>query len=176
MGAIDIPQESKKGKGGGAGPAPRDAKVSVAMGGTREMVEKAVGILMNILQYYHDEVTHPGDIHEELEVAERNYRFLIGKGGSEMRHIQNSFKVRVCIPREHSFLRNVAIVGKKDNVEKAKAYIEKSLYYATTASRGRDGGGRDDYEDDEPEEDWMNSIFISGKGPTLKRGGSGVQT
>lgn len=106
----------------------------------------------------HDEVTHPGDIHEELEVAERNYRFLIGKGGSEMRHIQNSFKVKVCIPREHSFLRNVAIVGKKDNVERAKAYIEKSLYYATAPSKGRDGRN-DDYEDDEPEEDWMKSYI-----------------
>merc|ERR1712137_914181 len=156
--AIDIPQESKKGKGGGAGPAPRDAKVSVAVAGTREMVEKAVGILTNILHVYHDEVTHPGDIREELEVAERNYRFLIGKGGSEMRHIQNSFKVRVCIPREHSFLRNVAIVGKKDNVEKAKAYIEKILYYATVQPRGRDGRN-DDYEEEEYEEDWMKQYI-----------------
>jgi hypothetical protein len=50
--------------------------------------------------YGHHELTHPGLAHKEMEIEEWRYRYLIGTKGSEMRHIQNNYKVKVSILRD----------------------------------------------------------------------------
>merc|ERR1711959_376679 len=100
------------------------------MGGGAVGVDKAKEIINHIAAHGYHEVTHPGFTHKELDVEEHKYRFLIGKGGSEMRHIQNNYKVKVNIPREFSAVQNVVIVGEPRDVDRAYAYIEKVMWEA----------------------------------------------
>lgn len=133
-------------------------KYKVGIAGSTEKVERAKEVLTNIATYYHDELTHPEETHAEIEVPEWQHRYLIGTKGSEMKHIQKNFKVRVYIPREYSYCQNVLVVGEKDNVVRASTYIEKILWNSENASKGRDrdGGGGDFHEDDEEYEPWMD--------------------
>merc|ERR1711865_755416 len=75
--------------------------------------EKAKDVIESIINYYHHEITHPGLAHVEMEVEQWAYSFIIGKAGSEMRHIQKNWDVKVYIPREHSANQSVVVVGKK---------------------------------------------------------------
>mmetsp|Transcript_39143 Transcript_39143/g.88172 ORF Transcript_39143/g.88172 Transcript_39143/m.88172 type:complete len:117 (+) Transcript_39143:246-596(+) len=111
--------------------------------------------------YFHHPITHPDTVHEEVEVPEWSVRFLIGKGGSELKHIQNNYKVKMNVPREHSLNKNVVIVGEQWNVERAKAYVEKVLWNAEHAPRGRDreGTADDGWGDEEEVEDWMKDYM-----------------
>merc|ERR1712137_1542512 len=102
-------------------------------------VEQAKEVINNIIMYGHHEITHPGAAHAELEVEPWKYSFLIGKGGSEMKHIQKNWDVKVSIPRDHSANQNVVILGEPGNVERAKTYVEKVLWNADNQVRG----GRD---------------------------------
>jgi rRNA processing protein Krr1/Pno1 len=122
--------------------ANKTKKFKVGIAGSAEAVEKAKAVINDIVMYYHHEITHPGQVHEEFEVPDWMYRFIIGSKGSEMRHIQNSYKVRVYIPREHSSNQNVVVVGEKPDVAKAKAYIDKVMWNAEHQPQG--GRGRED--------------------------------
>jgi predicted RNA-binding protein YlqC (UPF0109 family) len=146
---IDIPPVPKN--------APANRKVKVTVAGGAEGVEKAKEVINSIAVHQHHEVTHPGFTHQEMEVEEHKYRFIIGKGGSEMRHIQNNFKVKVNIPREGSISDKVLVVGEDRDVERAVQYIEKILSNADEP-RGRAAPEKSDdpWGAEEPEEAWMN--------------------
>jgi len=148
-------------------PVPKNAdpkkKFKVMIAGSAAAVEKTKAVINDIATYGHSEISHPGQGHEEMEVAEWCYRYLIGKGGSEMRHIQNNYKVKVNIPRETSACQNVVIVGDKDNVTRAKAYIEKLIWNAENTSKGRDradGSADDGWGEEDAEEDWMKAYLF----------------
>eukprot|EP00438_Fugacium_kawagutii_P006904 Skav221028 [mRNA] locus=scaffold576:156550:159717:- [translate_table: standard] len=74
-------------------------------------------------------------------------RYLIGKAGSELRHIQNNYKawfhnafgkyVKVNIPRDHSACQNVVVVGDPVDVSRAKDYIDNLMWKAQNAPTGR---------------------------------------
>ncbi|CAE8599879.1 unnamed protein product [Polarella glacialis] len=137
-------------------------KFKVTIAGASEKVELAKQVINDIVMYSHHEITHPGVVHEEVEVPDWAYRFVIGKAGSELRHIQNNYKVKVNIPREDSACQQVLVIGEPGGVERAKVYIEKLLWNAENASKGRDKqetSGGDGYGDEEPEEDWMKSYM-----------------
>lgn len=148
---IDIPPVPK-------GSNVKQVKVNVAGEGVG--VEKAKEIINSIALHQHHEVTHPGFTHQEMEVEEHNYRFVIGKGGSEMRHIQNNFKVKVNIPRDTSVSDKVLIVGEERDVERAVKYIEKILYDAQQPKgRGAPDKAEDTWGEDGPEEAWMSAYM-----------------
>jgi len=145
---------------GGKNADSKKHKVSIA--GSAVGVEKAKAVINDILMYYHHEITHPGQVHEEMEVADWAYRFIIGSGGSEMRHIQNNYKVRVMIPRETSANPKVVIVGEQDGVDRAKVYMEKLIWNAENKSKGRDkeeGGADDGMGEEGADEPWMNAYL-----------------
>jgi len=148
---IDIPPTAK-------GSLVKKVKISVA--GDAAGVEKAKEIIESIALYSHHEVTHPGFSHAELEVEEWRYRFLIGKGGCEMRHIQNNYKVKVNIPRENPGVDKVLVVGEERDVERAVKYIEKILFEAEQAPKGREEPKAEDtWGDEGPEEAWMSAYM-----------------
>ena len=64
----------------------------------------------NIVMHYHDDVTHPDEVHED---------YFIGKNGSEMKHIQKDHEVKTYIPKEFSANQDVAIVGEKNDEDHA---------------------------------------------------------
>jgi len=141
--------------------APASKKFKVTLAGKNENVEACKSAINNIAMYGYDEITHPGFGHEELDVPQWAYSFLIGKAGSELRHIQNNYKVKVSIPREHSMCQSVVCVGEKANVERAKQYIEKLLWNAENQTKGRDktDGATDHWGQEDEEEDWMKSYM-----------------
>jgi len=153
---IDIPAVPKNG--------PAGKKYKVMLAGSKTSVLLGKEILNSIAQYGHHEVTHPGQVHKEMEIEEWRYRFLIGSKGSEMRHIQNNYKVRVNIPREHSECQNVVIIGDPQDVDRASKYIEKVLYEADQPrGRGAAEQSTDDGGDDGPVEDWMKPYLYQRK-------------
>eukprot|EP00931_Biecheleriopsis_adriatica_P113239 TRINITY_DN881_c0_g1_i8.p1 TRINITY_DN881_c0_g1~~TRINITY_DN881_c0_g1_i8.p1 ORF type:complete len:537 (+),score=217.42 TRINITY_DN881_c0_g1_i8:82-1692(+) len=137
-------------------------KYKVTLAGKKENVETCKEVINHICLYGYHEITHPDQSHEVLEeVPQWAYSFLIGKAGSELKHIQNNYKVKVNIPREHSACQSVVVVGLKHDVERAKGYIEKLLWNAENQSKGRDrqDGATDHWGDEEAEEDWMKAYL-----------------
>jgi len=135
-------------------------KYKVTLAGSGQGVEKAKQVMTNIMMYSHDELTHPGQVHEELEIDNWAWRYIIGKAGSEMRHIQNNYKVKVIIPRENSLVDKVLVVGEPNDVERAKVYIEKLIWNAENQQKGRDKVDNGDvWGEEEEEEDWMKQYI-----------------
>merc|ERR1719498_2048941 len=77
-------------------------KYKVTIAGPVKNVEKCKEVINDIVNFGHHEITHPGDGHEEVEVPEWCYAAIIGKKGCELRHIKNSYGVKVNIPRDTS--------------------------------------------------------------------------
>jgi len=139
-------------------------KYKVTLAGSKEAVEKGKEIINSIVLYGYHPITHPDFTHQEVEVEEWKYKYLIGTKGSEMRHIQNSFKVRVSIPRPGSENQNVVVIGDQMGVERAVKYIEKVLWNAEVPKgRGNSEAAVDTWGDEEPEEDWMKAYMYKRK-------------
>eukprot|EP00415_Alexandrium_ostenfeldii_P000073 UN0073 len=151
--AVKIPEAPKN--------PPAGKKYKVTLAGSNEKVEKAKDVINDIMMYYHHPITHEGMTHEELEVAQWLFPFIIGKAGSELRHIQNNFKVKMNIPREHSVNQKVVIVGDSVGVERAKTYVEKIMWKAEHEPRGRDRGegAEDTWGDEGEDEPWMRDYI-----------------
>merc|ERR1719296_646092 len=142
--------------------APAGKKFKVTLAGSAQQVEQAKEVINNIVMYGHHDITHPGAAHAELEVETWKYSFLIGKGGSELKHIQKNWDVKVNIPRETSVNPNVLIVGEAGNVERAKTYVEKVLWNAENSVRsGRDKADQadDGWGDEDDDEPWMKDYL-----------------
>eukprot|EP00927_Polykrikos_kofoidii_P011231 TRINITY_DN1474_c0_g1_i1.p1 TRINITY_DN1474_c0_g1~~TRINITY_DN1474_c0_g1_i1.p1 ORF type:complete len:488 (+),score=113.70 TRINITY_DN1474_c0_g1_i1:63-1526(+) len=141
---------------------PPGGRWKVTIAGKAQDVERAKQVINEIQTVYHSEVTHPGQVHEEIDVPAWAYAWIIGKAGSELRHIQNNYKVRVYIPREGvSINENVVIVGEKQDVPRASAYVQKILSGAADASKGRDRQEKadDGWGDEGEEEEWMKQYM-----------------
>ena len=128
----------------------------MTLAGSKASVALGKEIITSIAMYGHHELIHPGQDHKELEIEQWRYPFLIGSKGSELRHIQNNYKVKVSIPREFSANDKVVIVGEPRDIERAVKYIEKVLYEAEQPrGRGAQEKATDDWGDEGEVEDWM---------------------
>eukprot|EP00944_MAST-04C_sp_MAST-4C-sp1_P005577 g5577.t1 len=118
---------------------PRDTNANssqrsrVMITGSKANVRQAKDVVYSIMQFYHHEITHPGVVHAELNVAEWQRQTLIGPKGSTIRHIQGNWSVGVHLPNENSLNSNTLVVGLPKNVEGAKKYILKILSDADEA-------------------------------------------
>lgn len=101
------------------------ATVKIGIAGQREHIARAKEVIREITQYFHSTVTHPGLVHSALDIPSRMYNNIIGAKGSEIRHIQNNFKVAVHIPSAQSVTQSVLVVGEQNGVDKAVRYIQK---------------------------------------------------
>eukprot|EP00439_Symbiodinium_sp_Y106_P057819 s2200_g8.t1 len=144
-------------------------KYKVTLAGKKDDVNKAKQVIENIVSYGYHEITHPGQTHEEIEVEPWAYKFLIGKAGSELRHIQNNYKVKVNIPREHSVCQNVVVVGGPGDVARAKDYIDNVLWKAQNQPTGRRDGDAaiDTWGQEEEEEDGRWQRFVAPAGQSV---------
>merc|ERR1719356_185381 len=142
-----------------------EKKCKIDMGGPKEQVEKCKEVIDHILRYGHHEITHPGETHEELQVEEWAYGAIIGPKGSELRHMQKTFQVKINIPRETSLNQNVVIVGMPNNVTRCKAYIERIVhnFLNQTRGRGREDKADDGWGDEEEVEAWMKPYLYQRK-------------
>ena len=95
------------------------------MVGDRDKVKKAKELLKELMRYHHTTITHPGVSHLEMTIDPSLHKFVIGAKGSEIKHIQQNFKVHVYIPNDHSFTTDVLVVGAQEDAQRAEAYILK---------------------------------------------------
>lgn len=109
------------------GPDGKVPKVKIGLAGPKEKVAQCRNLVKEITRFYHTEVTHPNVVHEEMTIDVKYYNFIIGAKGSEIKHIQNSYKVSVHIPDSDSVNPNVLIVGEAAGVANAKRHIEKLI-------------------------------------------------
>mmetsp|Transcript_83841 Transcript_83841/g.132031 ORF Transcript_83841/g.132031 Transcript_83841/m.132031 type:complete len:529 (+) Transcript_83841:89-1675(+) len=170
----EVPKGGKDGLGKGGSGAESKQKYKVEIVGDKEGVDQAKEIINSILMYGHHEVTHPDEAHEEMEIPQESYGFIIGRGGSELRHIQNSYHVKVNIPRATSVNDKVVIVGLSSDVERAVKHINKLMMDESEKAQEREqkeaakaaGKGsteraprRSDDDDEGPMEPWMRAYI-----------------
>lgn len=105
----------------------KTSKVKIGLAGPKEKVSLARSLIKDITKFFHTPVTHPNVTHCEMTVAENYFNFIIGSKGSEIKHIQNSYKVSVHIPDADSANPNVVIVGSEAAVLQAQRHIEKII-------------------------------------------------
>ena len=105
--------------------------VRVSIAGNVDKVQEAKNIITELTKYYHTSVTHPGQIHAEIFVPQTMYNYIIGARGSEIKQIQNNFKVSVYIPNVDSVTKSVVVVGEPEGVKAAEKHIQKIIDLAT---------------------------------------------
>lgn len=115
------------------------ARVGVA--GDKDACKKAKGVVEAIAQYHHHEITHPGLIHEEVDVPHEFLHCVIGTRGSELRHIKGNYSCEVYIPNAGSYSEYVVVVGRAVQVERAIGHINKLMDRESEKSERR-------YDDD----------------------------
>ena len=101
--------------------------VKITVAGIKDKVQQAKDIITELTKYFHTSVTHPGQIHVEMDVPAALYSYIIGARGSEIKHIQNNFKVSVHIPNADTVAKNVLVVGDPVGVKGAEKYIQKII-------------------------------------------------
>ena len=156
------------------------APVRVEVAGPREKVVEAKALIKELVKWKHHPVTHPNYVHVELaDVPSVYHSYIIGRNGTEIRQIQNNFKVGVYIPNAESEslgIKGVLLVGEKKGVEGAERYVHKIVEQAEQRQRERElreesvatgggagaGGGRardadarNNSSDQDEEEAWM---------------------
>lgn len=135
---IIIPQFSRE-----QGPV----KVKVDIAGEAKEVEITKTIIQNIMEFHHDPTISPDEVHETMDIEASKNGLLVGNRGSELRHMQNSYKVSIYIPREDTLCQQVVIVGEAEKVSRAKAHIERLIQNGGAQARRSDP--RDPMGDDE---------------------------
>jgi rRNA processing protein Krr1/Pno1 len=102
-------------------------KVGIA-GDNKQNVKQAKSVIQSLIRYHHHDITHPNETHKEIYVPTEFFHMVIGRGGSEIKHIKGNYKVNVYMPNEdEEEQENVIVVGMQVNVERAIGYIEKLM-------------------------------------------------
>jgi len=136
--------------------------VKVGIAGPKDKVATAKKAMKEILKYHHHPLTHPGVTHIELEVCPSLYSIVIGPRGSSIKHIQNSYDVKVHIPGEGASIQNILIVGASSDVATAKKFIEKMIEKATAEPEEEEYDPTQDetydsrFDNEGPHEAWMD--------------------
>lgn len=150
--------------------AGKDGKTNVRIGlaGARDNIAQAKEVIREIVTYYHSPVVHPGIVHVGLTIPSRMFNQIIGAKGSEIRHIQNNFKVSVHIPDSDSAVQEVLVVGEKSGVDQAVRYIQKIVAQITAEESAvadvNDSfmkGEEDDSAGHEQDEAWMSEYMYN---------------
>ena len=123
--------------------------MKVILAGPKEGIAQAKQIITQITELYYHPVTHPGVVHVNLDVPEKYFNFIIGTKGSEIKHIQNNFKVSVKIPDRNTVFQSVLVIGEIQNCDNAVRYINKLITQVDAREQERaedQWGGKDDEE------------------------------
>jgi len=145
-------------KGGGKGKGAM-RKATLVLGGDKKNVEKAKEVINSLTTVFYHEITHQGMIYKEVPVEHYWLNLVIGKGGSEIKHMQKNFDCQVFIPGEASTNENVVIVGDPTGVQRCEKHITTIISKAENRpQRGEEGYNADDNKAEEIE-DWMQDYM-----------------
>lgn len=159
-------------------------KAKIGLAGPKEKVVEARNLIKELTRYYHTPITHPGISHSEMDIDSRYYNYIIGSKGSEIKHIQNSYKVSVHIPNVDTVNQSLLIVGEPESVSSAEKYILKLIEKVDAAELKRaqeaeqrtldmnnrkkaleeeKNSPKRTIPDEEPEEEWVKEFAPSEK-------------
>lgn len=148
---LSVPDTSKGNMG-----AKKVVKVTVA--GPKDGVAKAREVVKSLVVHHYHALTHPGTTHCEVDVPEAMYSVVIGPRGSSIKHIQNSYLVKVHIPRDGDGSA-VTVIGSAGRVKQAKKHILAMVANALIAEQEAQadwGYGEAEPERHEHHEAWMD--------------------
>lgn len=143
----------------------RKKVVKVSVAGAAADVEEARQVIKSIVRLHYHRLTHPGMSHDTVAVPEHLFSLVIGPRGSTIKHLQNSYEVKVNMPDAKDTAganaegKDVVIIGPTSGVKFAKQEIEKIVHRATHEEDYAEVE-TDSYGDDEEEvyEPWMNEF------------------
>jgi len=147
---LSVPDTSKGNMG-----AKKVVKVTVA--GPKDGVAKAKEVVKSLVVHHYHALTHPGTTHCEVDVPEAMYSIVIGPRGSSIKHIQNSYLVKVHIPRDGDGSA-VTVIGSAGRVKQAKKHILAIVANANAEQEAQAdwGYGEAEPEHHERHEAWMD--------------------
>lgn len=156
IGILDAPKPGTVLPKTGPASKQQQKKATVVIGGHAGDVKKARVVIEQLLTKFYHEITHPDMIMKEIECDPWYLNMVIGRGGSEIKHMQNSWGVKVYIPSETNGNENIVVVGHESSVQKTEKHIASILWSAANKpQRGEERFGGGDDGDDDVEEAWM---------------------
>ncbi|XP_012215357.1 vigilin [Linepithema humile] len=101
-------------------PGPGDKGDIVKIRGPKEDVDKCHKYLMKLVKELNE-----SNYVLEVPIFKQFHKFVIGKGGVNIRKIREETQTKIDLPAEGEKSDVITITGKKENVEKAKEMIQK---------------------------------------------------
>jgi len=150
---LNIPDTTSAGK-------KKNIKVTIA--GPKKAVQEAKDVVKSLVHHHYHQLTHPGTTHIEVEVPPSMYNIVIGPRGSAIKHIQNSYSVKVHIPGDESDTDNVVVVGSTGRVKQAKKHILSMVeraYAEQEAQQDWNTSGDQEQHEHERYEPWMDDYM-----------------
>jgi polyribonucleotide nucleotidyltransferase len=122
---VKIPPTDWKPNTPQVGKTPPSVRIGIA--GSNDNVKQAKQVIQAIVKDHCHPITHPGLVSEQTYVAPEFFHCVIGRGGSEIKHIKGNYQVEVYMPGNDSDSENVIVVGKQTNVDRAIGHIQKLI-------------------------------------------------
>jgi rRNA processing protein Krr1/Pno1 len=107
-------------------PRPEEATNSIRLEGTPEAIRKVRGDIEQLLNLKLAEAGAK-NTDEFLEVPKNKHSLIIGKGGSNLRELQEKFQVYVQVPGQNDPSTTVTLHGSTEGIAQAKAQIERLI-------------------------------------------------
>lgn len=101
-------------------PSPGEKGDIVKIRGPKEDVDKCHKYLMRLVKELNE-----NNCVLEVPIFKQFHKFVIGKGGANIRKIREETQTKIDLPAEGEKSDVITITGKKENVEKAKEMIQK---------------------------------------------------
>ncbi|XP_018320346.1 vigilin [Agrilus planipennis] len=101
-------------------PGPSDKRDVVKIRGPKEDVDKCHKYLVKLVKEWNE-----SSYQVEVPIYKKFHKFIIGKGGMNIRKIREETQTKIDLPAEVDKNDVITITGKKENVEEAKEKIRK---------------------------------------------------
>jgi predicted RNA-binding protein YlqC (UPF0109 family) len=128
--------------------ADRSETRRITIAGPKVGAARARQVIDSIVRFHHHPSTHPGIVHVKIPMTSpSDVGTIIGRGGSQIKHIQGTTKTRVYTPKNAAIdALEVMVVGPQKGVDVAQRMILKILednaeIVKNMASGAASGGG-----------------------------------
>ena len=116
-------------------PKKDSGSTKVQLTGSAEAVQAARGAIDSLISKGYSTLTHPGFVHDDVTVEERQLGLIIGPSGAYIKAIQSKTATRISLPDKEADgagagsggSKKVVIVGKKEDVRSARLAIRELL-------------------------------------------------
>jgi len=94
----------------------------ITIRGSKEDVEKCYKYMQQLVKDMQE-----SNYQEEMQIVKEFHRIIIGKQGAFIKKIRDDTHTRIEVPSESSDSSSITIIGKRENVQKARKLIEEKV-------------------------------------------------